>query len=95
MACRDLFVFKHVGTDNGDPKARIQQAMLGCAPSHRLLDVGRAPEVGSIIEIPSDRAARRFADYSIRVHADRLPVGVESWRRDVTKGELVQQGAKP
>ena len=44
---RDLFVFKHVGTDNGDPAQRVKQAMLGCAPAHHLLDLGR------VIEIPA------------------------------------------
>ncbi len=95
MACRDLFVFKHVGTDNGDAKARVQQAMLGCAPAHRLLDVGRKLEDGAVIEIPSARGARRFADYSITVRPDRLPAGIELWRWDFTRGDLVKEGAKP
>lgn len=96
MACRDLFVFKHVGTDNGDPEARTRQAMLGCAPAHRLLDIGRAPQDDrAIIEIPQVSNARRFTDYSVTVHVDRLPPGVELWRWNFTKGELVEQGAKP
>lgn len=95
MACRDLFVFKHVGTDNGDAKARVQQAMLGCAPAHRLLDIGRTAKDGAVIEIPSARGARRFADYSITVHSDRLPAGVELLRWDFTRGDLVDEGAKP
>lgn len=95
MACRELFVFKHVGTDNGDAKARIQQAMLGCAPAHRLLDIGREPAEGKVIDIPSARGARRFGDYSITVHADRVPTGVELWRWDFTQGALVRQGATP
>ncbi len=95
MACRELFVFKHVGTDNGDEKARIQQAMLGCAPAHRLLNIGRKANDGAIIEISSAPAARRFADYSTTVHRDRIPTGVELWRWDETQGALTLQGATP
>lgn len=35
MPCRELYVFKHVGTDT-DATQRVRQAMLGCAPAHRL-----------------------------------------------------------
>lgn len=90
MACRDLFVFKHVGTDNGDPGQRIKQAMLGCAPAHHLLDLGR------VVEIPALKAAgktpRTYADYeqAMKVHADRVPTGVELWRWDFTQGKLTK-----
>jgi len=72
MSCRGLYVFKHVGTDS-DPNQRVKQAMLGCAPAHRLLDRG------AIIEInrKSTDAPRSFADYEVVVHKDRLPAGVE------------------
>ena len=90
MACRDLFVFKHVGTDNGDAAQRVKQAMLGCAPAHHLLDLGR------VIEIPALKAAgktpRTYADYELamKIHADRVPTGVELWRWDFTQGKLVK-----
>ena len=73
MSCRGLYVFKHVGTET-DPERRIKQAMLGCAPAHKLLDKD------AIIEIKKkkDGAPRSFADnYDVVVHRDRLPVGVE------------------
>lgn len=73
MSCRGLYVFKHVGTE-ADPERRIKQAMLGCAPAHKLLDKD------AIIEIKKkkDGAPRSFADnYDVVVHRDRLPVGVE------------------
>lgn len=72
MSCRGLYVFKHVGTDT-DPNQRIKQAMLGCAPAHKLLDKG------AIIEIArkSAGAPRSFSDYEVTVHRDRLPAGVE------------------
>ena len=90
MACRDLFVFKHVGTDNGDPAQRVKQAMLGCAPAHHLLDLGR------VIEIPALKATgktpRTYADYeqAMKVHADRVPTGVELRRWNFTQGKLVK-----
>jgi CRISPR-associated protein Csd2 len=72
MSCRGLYVFKHVGTDS-DPNQRIKQAMLGCAPAHKLLDPG------AIVEIARKSASspRSFSDYQVTVHRDRLPTGVE------------------
>lgn len=72
MSCRGLYVFKHVGTDS-DPKQRVQQAMFGCAPAHKLLDRGAIVEVTKI----SAGAPRSFSDYEIKVHSDLLPTGVE------------------
>jgi len=72
MACRGLYVFKHVGTDS-DPHQRVRQAMLGCAPAHRLLDFsapGRAldniskSELDELVvtdSIPLSPAARECA----------------------------------
>ncbi len=72
MSCRGLYVFKHVGTDS-DPNQRIKQAMLGCAPAHKLLDKG------AIVDIvrKSATSPRSFSDYEVVVHRDRLPAGVE------------------
>ena len=90
MACRDLFVFKHVGTDNGDAGQRVKQAMLGCAPAQHLLDLGR------VIDIPAIKAQgklpRAYTDYqqAMQIHADRMPVGVELWRWDFSLGKLVK-----
>jgi CRISPR-associated protein Csd2 len=72
MSCRGLYVFKHVGTDS-DPNQRIKQAMLGCAPAHKLLDKGAIVEVAR----KSASSARSFSDYEVTVHLDRLPAGVE------------------
>lgn len=81
MACRGLYVFKHVGTDS-DAQQRVRQAMLGCAPAQRLLDYStpRRPLANTIIEITREdmaRSPRGFADYHVNVHRDRLPPGVE------------------
>ncbi len=64
--------------------------MLGCAAAHRLLDVGRDASEGGVIDIPSAKGARRFADYSVAVHADRMPKDVELWRRDFDSNGLVK-----
>lgn len=82
MACRGLYVFKHVGTDS-DEKQRVRQAMLGCAPAQRLLDFsspGRKLD-DTIIEIGHREgltgSPRSFGDYTVTTHLDRLPSGVE------------------
>jgi CRISPR-associated protein Csd2 len=92
MSCRGLYVFKHVGTDT-NPDQRRRQAMLGCAPAHKLLDIGKTPEDGKVIDIAkhSDAASpRRFEDYAVQVRADRIPPGVELWVWDAERGGLVK-----
>ena len=70
MTARKLIVFQHVGTDI-DPIQRVRQAKLGCAPAHKLLDAG------SIVEIVSSTTSpRKYTDYTVTVHRDRLPAGV-------------------
>ncbi|MBX9895409.1 MAG: type I-C CRISPR-associated protein Cas7/Csd2 [Nitrosomonas sp.] len=86
MSCRGLYVFKHVGTDS-DASQRVRQAKLGCAPAHRLLDFSTdlRPLDNAIIEITKREglttSPRAFSDYSVLIHKDRLPAGVEllSW----------------
>jgi CRISPR-associated protein Csd2 len=71
MSSRKLLVFKHVGTDQ-DPAQRARQAKLGCAPAHKLLDLG------SIVQVEQLHApTRKFADYAVTIRRDRLPAGVE------------------
>lgn len=82
MACRGLYVFKHVGTDS-DESQRVRQAMLGCAPAHRLLDFSTPSRKldNTIIEITHrdglSGSPRGFADYVVKANPDRLPKGVE------------------
>lgn len=71
MSMRAIYVFKHVGTDSNAAQ-RARQAMLGCAPAHILLE-----EVVTAAKKPDVGAPRRFSDYVISVHRDRLPAGVE------------------
>ena len=92
MACRELFVFKHVGTDPNEAQ-RVRQSMLGCAPAHRLLDIGRAADEGKVVDVHKNAdaaSARRFEDYAVTVHHDRIPSGVELWRWDFSKRDLVR-----
>lgn len=58
MATRGLYVFKHVGTD-GDASQRRQQAMLGCAPAHKLFDLVQVKQQDT------SRPPRSFADYAV------------------------------
>ncbi len=73
MSARKLVIFKHVGTDS-DPEQRQRQAKLGCAPAWKLLDLGRIVEIRLKEDVPSPR---RFDDYEVVIHEDRVPSGVE------------------
>jgi CRISPR-associated protein Csd2 len=73
MSCRGLYIFKHTGTDS-DLEQRKKQAMLGCAPAHKLLDLGAIIDIKKKEKIESPR---KFADYQLTIHEDRLPAGVE------------------
>jgi len=71
MSAREpIFVFKHVGTDTNDEQ-RARQAVLGCAPAHKLfelVEVRKREGVGS---------PRSFGDYEVTFHQSRLPNGVQ------------------
>jgi CRISPR-associated protein Csd2 len=95
MSCRGLYVFKHVGTDT-DEGQRKRQAMLGCAPAHKLLDIGKSEEDGKVVTIAlrenlETPAPRHFDDYAVTPRLDRLPAGVELWTWDADRGALVNQ----
>ena len=71
-----------------DAWCHMRRAVRSCAAAHRLLDVGRDASEGKVIDIPPAKGARRYADYSVAVHADRMPKGVELWRWDFTRNGL-------
>lgn len=73
MSARKLIAFKHVGTDS-NPEQRARQAILGCAPAHALLDLGKIVEVQ---REDTSRPPRSIADYKLIIHRDRVPKGVE------------------
>jgi CRISPR-associated protein Csd2 len=91
MASREHFVFKHVGAPNGDAAAQVRQAMLGCAPAHRLIDLGRKADDGKVVDVVRSSATspRRFEDYAVTLHPERVPGGVELLRWDFGIGQLV------
>jgi len=70
MSVREVFVFKHVGTDT-DAEQRKRQAKLGCAPAHRLFDLVKVQKK------PGVEAPRKYEDYDVRFDAGNLPQGVE------------------
>ncbi|MDF9391327.1 MULTISPECIES: type I-C CRISPR-associated protein Cas7/Csd2 [Methylococcus] len=81
MSCRGLYVFKHVGTDSNEEQRR-RQAMLGCAPAHRLLDYTRGADdkEQAIIEIHKlETPPRTFGHYQVSMFPERLPAGIELW----------------
>jgi CRISPR-associated protein Csd2 len=82
MSCRGLYVFKHVGTDS-DPEQRKRQAMLGCAPAHRLLDFSKGADAKqhAIVEVHKlQDVPRSFSHYEVRIFPERVPAGVELWQ---------------
>lgn len=92
MSCRGLYVFKHVGTDT-NPDQRRKQAMLGCAPAHALLDLGKVLEICKVEEamtMDKETMPRKFSHYKMTVNKDNIPAGVELWMWDDRKGGLVK-----
>lgn len=73
MSTRRLYLFQHVGTDPHNTQQNQRQAMLGCAPAHRLLDLG---QVVSVRRLDESRPPRRFADYEVKADPAKLPKGV-------------------
>lgn len=74
MSVQALYIFKHVGTDT-QPEQKARQALLGCAPAHRLF----ALIENKIRKVPT---ARSFKDYRESVPTKKtlepeLPSGVE------------------
>lgn len=70
MTVQKLFVFKHVGTDS-DNGQRARQAVLGCAPAHKLFDLIKVEKKNGV------ESPRSFADYEICADRDNVPAGVE------------------
>ncbi|MDY6796008.1 MAG: type I-C CRISPR-associated protein Cas7/Csd2 [Actinomycetota bacterium] len=72
MSVREpIFVFKHVGTDS-DEKQREKQAILGCAPAHRLFELVKVTKKDSV-DIP-----RSYEDYTVTFNKSALPKGVSA-----------------
>jgi CRISPR-associated protein Csd2 len=71
MSVREVFVFKHVGTNDGNAEQRKQQAILGCAPAHKLFDLVKVQKNTGV------EAPRRYEDYTVAFDKAGLPKGVE------------------
>lgn len=65
-----VILFKHVGTDS-DIKQRERQAVLGCAPAHRLFDLVKVTKQNE------SKPPRTFGDYTVRFAKSALPAGVQ------------------
>ena len=70
MTVQKLFAFKHVGTDS-DNGQRARQAILGCAPAHKLFDLVDVKKNDGV------ESPRCFGDYTVTVDCDSIPAGVE------------------
>ncbi len=71
-----LILFKHIGTDS-DLNQRARQALLGCAPAHRLF------ELVHVERKPGLDFARDYRDYTACIDLAHLPKGVEvGFQRD-------------
>ncbi len=91
MATRRLIVFKHVGTDNGSVEDTKRQAMLGCAPAQRLLDLG---QIVSIELNDKTKAPRVFNDYKVQTDASKLPQGVQMLELEYWDANALKTGWK-
>lgn len=65
-----VIVFRHTGTDS-DASQRQRQAMLGCAPAHKLF------ELVSVKLRPDVALPRNKNDYELTVKVSAVPKGVE------------------
>lgn len=71
MSVREpVFIFKHVGTDT-NKEQRARQAMLGCAPAHKLFDLVQIRRRDGV-EVP-----RSFSDYTVTFHKSQVPNGIQ------------------
>lgn len=65
-----LIIFKHVGTDS-NTEQRARQALLGCAPAHKLFDLVHVQRKANV------ETARDYRDYDAGIAIEKIPVGVE------------------
>ncbi len=82
-----LIIFKHTGTDSS-AEGRARQALLGCAPAHRLFELVRVKKK------PNVETARSYRDYDAKVMLSKVPAGVEIGFLDKPVGEI-SWGALP
>jgi len=72
MSVREpIFIFQHIGTDS-DENQRARQAVLGCAPAHKLFELIEIRKKDGV-DVP-----RSFNDYEITFHKSGLSKGIRS-----------------
>lgn len=65
-----LIIFRHTGTDS-DPEQRKKQAVLGCAPAHRLFDLVTVEKKDTV------GYTRSWKDYKASIRLNARPAGVD------------------
>jgi len=65
-----LIIFKHTGTDT-NIEQRKRQAMLGCAPAHKLFELVTVEKKSGVLN------ARSYKDYTLKVSVKNVPKGVD------------------
>jgi len=72
LAVREpVFAFKRVGRDT-NPEQRARQAMLGCAPAHRLFGLAGVARREGVV------GPRSLEDYRLSFQRSELPAGVRA-----------------
>lgn len=87
MTVRDIIVFKHVGTRNGNEGQQQNQAMLGCAHAQDLFDLVVIKQDEEAMVQDGAKLPRRYSHYEVSVLEKECPTGVEILRipRDSNK----------
>ncbi len=91
MTIRRIIIFRHVGTSLV-AEERARQALMGCAKTQDLLELGK---IISIQRIDPNRPPRAYSDYTVTVDATKIPPGVEmldlsDWDLEAYRGEWVK-----
>lgn len=77
-----LIIFRHTGTDS-NLEQRKKQAVLGCAPAHRLFDLVTVEKKETV------EYARSWKDYNASIRLNARPAGVDVGFMTSPYGEIV------
>lgn len=88
-----LIIFKHVGTHPENPDEAAKEALLGCAPAHRLYNMLHVTKKGTV-EFP-----RSFDDYEIALKVSEIEKaaasGVQIGFKDLPFADVVWEQKNP
>ena len=76
-----LIIFQHVGTDTNEQQ-RQKQAVIGCAPAHKLFDLVEIKRKSDI------KLARNYKDYDISINVNEIPNGIKVGLKEDAFGEI-------